>query len=81
MRVKKVSELIAELQQIASRGDLPVMMDGYEMGYDYPASVQVKRVRHSDWMAEFAISGDYADALDDNDPRPSFLVAYISRSE
>lgn len=61
----KLSELVAQLEALkAKHGDIAVMVDGYEDGFDYPGGIAVIKVaaQESGWW-----SGDYDEARDSRD--------------
>lgn len=72
-----VGELIAELSKFPA--DLPVMVNGYEGGYDYPSLVQVQRM-YPGWNDEemSELFGRYENPYGDDD-KPQFDTVVIER--
>lgn len=75
-----ISELITKLEELkAEHGDIPVMVDGYEDGFNSPSAIGVVDVAKND--SEYSWNGAYSEAKWVVLPVPTdvFPVVVLSR--
>lgn len=80
--MKTISDVIAELEGVQQEcGDLPVLVDGYEGGYEQPMSIKVVEVadRGAAAAEEQWWNGRYEDTEWSPPHRPRFDAVVIPR--